>query len=504
MAVHTIDNDIHAVAVKDAENFEIPNNLAIPLTEKNMYSYHHEENKENTVLPQASLGILRYKGKEKVNEMNLVMPSHITGSPVLSTTTIMKIAKEQLLHYTSQNYDAYSIIFSPLIADLGPSPQVTEKAEFTLLLLVSAEMLTNQQFGRAKKLLNLCINFSFPTSNPVQRVVYYFAEPLRKRINKGTEIPILRANVDALNPDGMEEVLMDPRIDVIETEQMLPFRKVTQFTGIQTILDCIKLLKRIHLIDLGIKTGSQWTILMQALVGNGECLLELLKITAVGTSLIRMQEIGKRLTSFADTLDLPFSFKTVVSDLQNIKKDLFESKVGEVVAIYADSRLWTLLAWPNHFRSLIQVIKSLDPCVMVVTEIEANTNTPIFIDRFNEALFYYSAIFDSLETCIGWNHQHRAVAQGVYIGKIIENIFTSEGEVMVHRHEKLESWTALFERFGIAETELSHSSLYQAKLLADKSTCHGFCSLEMDGKSLIIKWKGTPIKSLSAWRFPHV
>ncbi|CAN4091396.1 unnamed protein product [Withania somnifera] len=445
--------------------------------------------------------IQRYKSKEKMNEMNLDMSSHISGrSPVLSTTTIIKIAKEQLQLYIPQNYDAYSIILSPMIADLGLSPQVTEEVELALLLLVSTEMLANQQLDCARKLLNLCIKFSLSAGNPVQRVVYYFAEALQKRINKGTGIPTIAANFDAVNPDDMEEVLMDPRTDVIETEQMLPFRKVTQFAGIQAILDSIKSFKRIHLIDLGIKTGSQWTILMQALVANGERPPELLKITAVGTSLIRMQEIGKRLKSFADTLDIPFSFKTVVSDLRNIKKDLFESNVGEAVAIYADSRLWTLLAWPNHLQSLIHVIKSLHPCVMVVTEIEANTNKPIF-DRFNEALFYYSAILDSLETCIGWNHQHRAVAQGVYIGKIIENVITSEGEELVHRHEKLGSWRALFERFGIKETELSHSSLYQAKLLAEKSTIQGFCTLEMDGKSLIVKWKGTPIKSLSAWKF---
>ncbi|XP_015079864.1 DELLA protein GAI1-like [Solanum pennellii] len=362
---------------------------------------------------------MRCKSKGKVNEMNLDMPSHISDdhSLVLSTTTIMKIAKEQLKLYTSQNHDAYSIIFSPLIADLGLSPQVTEEVELVLLLLVSAEMLANRQLDCARELLNLCINFSLSAGNPVQRVVYYFAESLQNRINKGTGIQPIAAKIDAVNPNIMEDVLMDPRTDVIETEQMLPFRKVTQFTGIQAILDSVKSFKRIHLIDFGIKTGSQWTILMQALVGNGECPPEHLKITAVGTSLIRMQEVGKRLTSFADTLHIPFSFKTIVSDLRHINKDLFESKVGEVVAIYSDSRLWTLLAWPNHLQSLIQVCKSLDPCVMVVTEIEANTNTPIFIDHFNEALFYYSAIFDSLETCIGWNHQYRAVAQGVYIGR---------------------------------------------------------------------------------------
>lgn len=47
-----------------------------------------------------------------------------------------------------------------------------------------------------------------------------------------------------------------------------------------------------------------------------------------------------------------------------------------------------------------RLIKSLNPCVMVVIDSEANTNTPIFMDRFNEALFLYGAFFDYFDVCM--------------------------------------------------------------------------------------------------------
>jgi hypothetical protein len=51
------------------------------------------------------------------------------------------------------------------------------------------------------------------------------------------------------------------------------------------------------------------------------------------------------------------------------------------------------------------------------------------------------------------------------------------------------------------DTELSMSSLDQARLVVKKFDCEKSCTLDMNGKCLIIGWKGTPIHSLSVWKF---
>lgn len=60
--------------------------------------------------------------------------------------------------------------------------------------------------------------------------------------------------------------------------------------------------------------------------------------------------------------------------------------------------LRSMITWPNQLESIMEVVRSINPCIMFVTEIEANHNSPAFVSRFVEALFYFSAYFDCLET----------------------------------------------------------------------------------------------------------
>lgn len=103
---------------------------------------------------------------------------------------------------------------------------------------------------------------------------------------------------------------------------------------------------------------------------------------------------------------------------------------------------------------------------------------------------------------MGRDNQHRMEFERLVLRKIIHNVITCEGEGRIFHNVRLEVWRALFENFGIKETELSELSLYQANLIVDRSA-HGFCTLDMDGNCLTIKWKGTPIVFASAWKFVH-
>lgn len=75
--------------------------------------------------------------------------------------------------------------------------------------------------------------------------------------------------------------------------KQLPFTQILIFTGIQTMIETIASERKVHLIDLGIRYGVHWTILMQALADRHDSPIELLKIAAVGSKDI--EEIGTRL-----------------------------------------------------------------------------------------------------------------------------------------------------------------------------------------------------------------
>jgi DELLA protein len=69
------------------------------------------------------------------------------------------------------------------------------------------------------------------------------------------------------------------------------------------------------------------------------------------------------------------------------------------------------------------------------------------------------------------------------------------------QHLKIDGWRANFAKLGMVEEELSTSSFYQAELVLQNFASGNLCTLDRNGKCLITVWRGTPILSVSAWRF---
>ncbi|XP_027174647.1 DELLA protein GAIP-B-like [Coffea eugenioides] len=153
-----------------------------------------------------------------------------------------------------------------------------------------------------------------------------------------------------------------------------------------------------------------------------------------------MEETVKWLSAFADSISLPFTFNIVVSDLKDLKEDMFKLEADEVVAVYLDRRLWTLLAWPNYLEALIAMISKLKPRVMVVKEMEASTNNPIFLERFHEALIFFSGMFESIKDCMDNHIFYRKLTEEVYCRNMIRNIITAEVLLQFIWMENASSW----------------------------------------------------------------
>ncbi|KAF6134742.1 hypothetical protein GIB67_002143 [Kingdonia uniflora] len=459
----------------------------------------------NVPTTMASLEILtnypggkKWMNGEKINVEQTC--TKVEACKRLSTEEVMRVAGARYIEFSSQKYDQYP--FAGALS--GLAEEETKDVELAHLLFASAEKVGNQQFDRASRLLIQCDYLSSRTGNPVQRVVYYFAEALRGRINSETGSRTSKwFEEEEKQLSDIEEMMLTPNPAIIACYQTLPFSQIMMFGGVQSIVENVASAKKVHLIDLGIKTGMAWIILMQALSTRQGCPVELFRVTAVGTSSRKqLEETGKRCTSFAESMNISFSFNVViVPDMKDLREDMFELGEGEVVAIYAPFILRTMVSEPGSLESLMRVIRNLKPCVMVLMEIEANHNSPAFVSRFIEALFYFSAFFDCLEACMDRDSQDRMVTERNYFGCAIQNIVANEGEKRKIRHVGIEVWRAFFARFGMVELELSHSSMYQSNLVLKQFACGSSCTLDMIRKSLIVGWKGTPIHSLSSWKF---
>lgn len=470
-------------------------------------SYLAEANKENLSLPLSSVHLLKksYESKLVRKQCSSTSSSSSSNDMESSTDGILKMARERLLQCTTPNFDVVSLVVSDLFdANSGMSSEKNEDFELAILLQAAVLKFSNQQFDRARKLLNMCQTSASLTGNALNRIVYYFSAALHERIKQETGGLVLPKEPEKnQRKPTVEEALTILQPALIECQHELPFCQVTQFTAVQAIVDNMASAKRVHLVDLGIKSGSHWPIIMQALAGRQECPLELLKITAVGPSKEMIEATGKMLSSFAETMSIPFVFKLIVSDIKDLKEHFFELAADEAIAVYSDMRLASLLPWPQHLESLLGTIAKLNPRVMVIAEVEANTSAPGFLDRFHAALSFCASIFDCLEDCMHRENSCRAVLEGVFMWEVIRNIITTEGGERIHRHERLDFWRDFFARFGIVEVALSDLALCQSNMVLKSNPLWSSCTVDVNGKGMIICWKGTPIQSLSVWKFRH-
>lgn len=370
--------------------------------------------------------------------------------------------------------------------------------ELATLLFSVAEKVSVQQYDRASNLLHECYRLSSKFGDPVQRVVYYFSEALQERIQRDT-----RGSIEKGPNDSCNVAVQHVTNDVIHLIMhcTLPFSQILQFTSMQAVLDSIESARRVHMIDLSISHGLHWPILMQALATRTSCPVDLLKITAVVSSEEVVAATGKRLSSFAASINIPFEFRLViVSDMKDLKEDMFELTEGEALGVYSSLDISSLIVKYESLENMMRVIHRLMPWVVTVIDVEAKHNSKFLINRFTEALFYFSALFDCLDVTMERTDINRILIEGVIYAQVIRNIIATEDNERVVRHVGISVWREFFARFGLVEAELSSRSLYQSSILLKQFPKGESCTLKKDGKSLLVGWKGTPLNFVSAWR----
>ncbi|KAG8389564.1 hypothetical protein BUALT_Bualt02G0242300 [Buddleja alternifolia] len=419
----------------------------------------------------------------------------IKCSQKLSTYQILKMAGERFVSFSSQKIVHVKTLYTGLSL-AGLSFEDKQDVKLAQLLLRAAEKVGQKEFDRAKKLLSRCQCVASNEGTSVQRVVFYFSEALLERINKET------LNSEEFKGSVINEACVKRNVQAFAAmHQKLPFFQVIHFTAVQTILDNIETKSKVlHLIDFQILTGTHWAAFMQAITEHE---IGHLKITAVETVDNRgAEKTGKFLQSFASYLNLSFSYKVVsLSDIKDLKEEHLETQPDENTAIFFHFMLRSLITKPICMKNLMRITQKIKPSIMVVGEVEANHNSPSFANRFVEALFYYGGLFDSLEESMQRDDRDRMVIESGTFLEGIHNIVVREGNERVSRSVSISVWRAFFGKFGMMELELSTTAMLQAGLIVNKFDCGEYCTLDVSSKCLIMGWKGTPLFSVSAWKF---
>uniref|UniRef100_A0A7N0ZZE3 Uncharacterized protein n=1 Tax=Kalanchoe fedtschenkoi TaxID=63787 RepID=A0A7N0ZZE3_KALFE len=415
-------------------------------------------------IPELYRSPLQQSHREIVSQSSTDSMCPKTDNKSLTAEEIFKVAgKKFILSSSIEGLEGDPSRFSNQtdIHYSGFSEEQINDVELAGSLFSAAESVVLEQLARATRLLDNCDLLSSCTGSTVQRVVHYFSEALREKIDRQSGRLSMKG-LSKLRNIHIEEACVIPHPVFLSCYHRIPFTQPPHFAGMQAIMENVADSKKVHVIDFRVTYGVCWTILIQALASRDASPLEYLKLTAVRTnSNSDIEDAGKRLSDFAQCLGIPFAFRVVmVDDMLNLSEDLFELEDDEAVAVYAPYLLRTMLCIPDRLDHMMRVISCINPCIMVMIEVEANTNAPCFGKRFTEALFYYSAFFDCLATSMESSDPERIFLESSHCGQDIRNILTTEGEARTTRHVKLSIWRTFFARFGYTETKLSRSSLY--------------------------------------------
>lgn len=356
-------------------------------------------------------------------------------------------------------------------------------------LMACAEAVQQNNLNLAKALVTQIGYLAISQAGAMRKVATYFAEALAQRIFRVyPQSPIDHSFSDMLQMHFYETC---------------PYLKFAHFTANQAILEALQGKTRVHVIDFSMNQGMQWPALMQALAlrpGGPPAF----RLTGIGPPASdnsdHLQEVGWKLAQLAETIHVEFEYRGFVANsLADLDASMLELRPSEVESVAVNSvfELHKLLARPGAIEKVLSVVKQMKPEIVTVVEQEANHNGPLFMDRFNESLHYYSTLFDSLEGSV--NSQDKAMSE-LYLGKQICNVVACEGVDRVERHETLAQWRTRLDSAGFVPVHLGSNAFKQASMLLALFAGGDGYRVEENNGCLMLGWHTRPLIATSAWK----
>ncbi|XP_031257899.1 DELLA protein GAI-like [Pistacia vera] len=358
-------------------------------------------------------------------------------------------------------------------------------------LLACAEAIQQDNLKLADALVKHIGLLAASQAGAMRKVATYFAEALARRIYR------------IYPQDALESSYND--ILQMHFYETCPYLKFAHFTANQAILEAFATANRVHVIDFSLKQGMQWPALMQALAlrpGGPPAF----RLTGIGPpqpdNTDALQQVGWKLAQLAETIGVEFEFRGFVANsLADLEPEMLDVRPEvETVAVNSVFELHRLLARPGGIEKVVSSIKAMKPKIITIVEQEANHNSPVFLDRFTEALHYYSSLFDSLEGSSVAPASQDLVMSEVYLGRQICNVVACEGSDRTERHETLTQWRTRLTSSGFDPVHLGSNAFKQASMLLALFAGGDGYRVEENNGCLMLGWHTRSLITTSAWQ----
>ncbi|KAK9065245.1 hypothetical protein SSX86_016628 [Deinandra increscens subsp. villosa] len=344
------------------------------------------------------------------------------------------------------------------------------------------------------------------TGEPIQRLGTYMLEGLRARLLSSGSLIYRKLRCYEPNPEELTSYMSI-------LYEICPYYKFAYTSANVVIKEVMQYESDVHVVDFLIAQGSQWVQLIEDLAKRpgGPPRLRVTGVDDGDSSYARgggLHLVGQRLASVAEAHGVPFEFHAAAISGSDVEWGDLRVRPGEALAVNFPYMLHHMpdesVSTTNHRDRLIRLVKRLSPKVMTLLEQEINTNTSCFSKRFEEALDYYTAMFESIDAKLPRNivmprdDRQRIRAEENCVARDMVNIVACEDTDRVERHELLDKWRFRLHAAGFRAQALGYSAVTAVQeVLSEYSDCY---RLEEKDGVLALGWKNKPMVTCSAWR----
>ncbi|KAJ3688462.1 hypothetical protein LUZ61_017626 [Rhynchospora tenuis] len=385
----------------------------------------------------------------------------------------------------------------------GRKSRQPKKDVVDLMILLShcAQAVATDDRVSAIELLKQLRQHSSVNGDANQRLAHCFADGLEARL-AGTGSQIYQ--IFTIMPVASTDILKAYQLYLA----VCPFKKISDFFSNQTILDAAQKANTVHIIDYGIYYGFQWPCLIQRLSkqpgGSPKLRITGIDLPRPGfRPAERIEETGVRLADYAKTFNVPFEFKAIASRWEIVKVEDLNIKKDELLIVNSLYRFKTLMDESVVAESprdiVLKTIRKMNPDVFIHGAVNGSYSMPLFVSRFREAVFNFSALFDMLEINVPKEGADRQVLEKAVFGREAINVISCEGLDRVERPEMYKRWQARNKRAGFKQLPINPEIMKKAREKV-QSCYHKDFIIDEDNGWLLQGWKGRILYALSTWR----
>ncbi|KQJ86191.2 hypothetical protein BRADI_4g03867v3 [Brachypodium distachyon] len=322
----------------------------------------------------------------------------------------------------------------------------SDVVDLRTLLIHCAQAVATDDRRSATELLKQIKLHARHDGDGTQRLAHCFAEGLQARL----------AGTGGL----VHQSLMATRIsavDMLKAYQLymaaICFKKVCFIFSNFTIYNASLGKKKIHIIDYGIQYGFQWPCFLRRISeregGPPEVRITGIDLPQPGFRPAgRIEETGRRLSKYASEFKVPFKYNAIaVTNMESLRKEDLNIDPEEVLIVNCLFQFKNLMDESVVIESprdiVLNNIRKMQPHAFIHAIVNGSFSAPFFVTRFREVLFYYSALFDVLDTTTPRDNEQRMLIEQNIFGRAALNVIACEGADRVERPETYKQWQVM-------------------------------------------------------------